>query len=163
MKTAGEASRQDWTSRGLHTAHTAHQQECAFKQSLNSLLNFWGPSISTVCTRKQPCNVHYFQLKPFVVTTHHFFPRLGLSTAQVISRHPATHTKKAALRDCKTVSCKGSKGHQEQETKTRARDGNRRAGRRRKIPSPDSSLYSLYSPLSGRRSGQRGAGHGLCP
>lgn len=75
---------------------------------------------------------------------------MGLSIAQSISRHPATHTKKATLLNCETVSWKWSKGHQEQETERERHD------RRKKIPTLISiSIFcTLCSPAGGQGRGE---------
>lgn len=78
---------------------------------------------------------------------------MGLWTAQVISRHPATHTKKATLLDCETVSWKWSEGHQEQETE---RERERETDRRKKTPTliSISILCTLCSLAGGQGRGE---------
>lgn len=43
--------------------------ECAFQQALYSLLNFFGTSISMICTRKKKWNVHSLQSNACILVT----------------------------------------------------------------------------------------------
>ena len=102
-----------------------------------------------VCTRKQPWNVHSFQLKPFVLATHHLFPTRAFGRSGQQQAPHYTHQKGNASRSQNPL-LEWSKGHQGQQTE--------RDDRRKKTPTllSTSILCTLCSPAGGQGRGEPG-------